>query len=403
MGGVFDGLRVLEMGSGAAGPVATKYLAEQGANVVRIESARRPDFLRILWLTPDSAHGLDGSPMFVLLNPNKRSVAIDMKTEAGVALARRLALWADVLCENFAPGPMERWGLDYASLREENPRLVMVSGCLFGQTGPHRTYPGFGAQGSALSGFNQITGWPDRGSLGPAGTITDSLSPRYVALAIVAALIERERTGRGQYIDVAQVETAVYSQSEVLVRYSASGEVVGRRGNEHERIAPHGIYPCRGDDRWIAIAASGDAAWRALRERMGDPEWARSAGLDTMAGRLARSREIDGHIADWTRDQDADALMRELQEAGVEAGVARDLQGLNDDPQLAARGHFESIEHVHLGPMRFERSGLRLGGHPGGFDRPGPNLGEHTREVLTDELGMSAAEIDELAGVGVLE
>lgn len=402
MPGVFEGLKVLEMGSGAAGPVATKYLAEQGANVIRIESAKRPDFLRILWVTPDSKHGLDGSPMYVLLNPNKRSIAVNMKTEEGVALARRLALWADVLCENFAPGPMDRWGLSWEALRVDNPGLVMVSGCLFGQTGPHRSYPGFGAQGSALSGFNQLTGWPDRGSLGPAGTITDSLSPRYVALAMVAALFERKRTGLGQYIDVAQVETAVYSQSEVLVRYSANGEVVERRGNEHEQAAPHGIYPCRGEESWLAIAVHSDAQWARFRELV-SADWAQRSDFDQRAGRLAHRAALDECIAVWTAGQVADELMQELQTRGIDAGVARDLQGLVEDPQLSSRGHFESVDHVHLGALEFERSGIRLSANPGGFDLAGPNLGEHTQEVLEDELNMSPLEIEELRAAGALE
>src|SRR4029453_10633798 len=210
-GRIFAGVNMLELGAGAAGPVATRYFAEHGARVIRIESAKAPDFLRILWMTPGAKHGLDGSPMFHLLNPDKESLSVNLREAEGIALVRRLALeWADVVTENFAPGPMERWGLDAASLRRAKPALVCVSACLFGQTGAQRSYPGFGGQGSAISGFNHLTGWPDREAVGPAHTITDSLAPRFVALSIAAALFARERTGVGRAIDLAQIEAAVY-------------------------------------------------------------------------------------------------------------------------------------------------------------------------------------------------
>ena len=401
--GVCAGLKVLELGSGAAGPVATKYLAEHGADVIRIESSKRPDFLRVLFLTPDSKHGVDGSPMFILLNPNKRSVALNMKHPEGVALAKRLALeWADVVCENFAPGPMERFGMDYETLAREKADLVMVSGCLFGQTGPHRSYPGFGAQGSALSGFNHLTGWPDRASAGPSGTITDSLSPRYVALAMAAALLERRRTGKGQYIDVSQIETAVYSTSEVQVRYAARGEAVTRNGNRSEQVAPHGVYPCRGVDRWLAIAVWNDDDWERLREQMGRPEWAADPAYATNASRLAAGDALDGAISEWTREQDARELMTRLQAAGIEAGVCQEFREVVDDPQLAHRGHWKRVEHSNVGSLLAERSGFRLSETDGELRTAGPNLGEHTDAILSNCLGLDPAEIERLRADEVL-
>jgi benzylsuccinate CoA-transferase BbsF subunit len=395
--GVFDGLNVLELGSGAAGPVATRYLAEHGARVVRIESAKRPDFLRVLFLTPDSKHGLDGSPMYVLLNPDKESVALNMAESEGVELARRLVAWADVVVENFSPGVMAKWGLDWEGVRALRPDAILVSGCLFGQTGPQRKYPGFGGQGSAIAGFNHLTGWPDREAHGPYGTITDSLSPRYVATALVAALLERRRTGKGRHIDVSQIEAAVYSLSEMIVRRSANGESEVRRGNRSERAAPHGAYPCRGDDAWIAIAVEDDGAWTALVDALGDPEWARDPALARVEGRLAAEARIDEALARVTREEDAHALAERLQAAGVPAGPVQSFADLLEDPQLDHRGHFVPLRHVHLGELPFERSGFRLSASPGGYTRPGPNLGEHDREVLGGILGLSDAEIEDLA------
>jgi benzylsuccinate CoA-transferase BbsF subunit len=391
---VFDGLHVLELGSGAAGPVATRYFAEHGARVIRIESSKAPDFLRILWMTPASKHGFDGSPMFHLLNPDKESLTVDLKQPDGVALVKRLALeWADVVSENFAPGPMERFGLDAATLRAERPALVTISACLFGQTGPQRGYPGFGGQGSAISGFNHLTGWPDREAVGPAHTITDSLSPRFVALAITAALFERRRTGVGRAIDLSQIEAAVYCQSEVVARFSESDEVVTRQGNRDDHAAPHGIYPCAGEDRWIAIAVWSDAEWEALRAELGDPAWARDAALATLEGRLAARDPLDAQLAAWTRGFEETALMQRLQRAGVQAGVVQGEPELLADPQLAHRGHWVPAEHPYLGTLQLERAGFRLSEGPGGFAKPGPLLGEHTDAILREVLGLSGAEI----------
>jgi benzylsuccinate CoA-transferase BbsF subunit len=400
--GSLAGVKILELGAGAAGPVATRYFADHGARVVKVESSKRPDFLRLIHHTGSDPHGLDGAPMYVLMNPNKQSVSIDMSRSEGVELVKRLVDWCDVLSENFSPRAMKRWGLDYQSLRPRKPDLIMVSSCLFGQTGPQRMYPGFGGQGSAISGFNHLTGWPDREAVGPYGTITDSLSPRYVALLIAAALLHRRQTGEGQYVDVSQIETGVYSLSEMMVRYSANGEVMERRGNRCEFAAPHGIYPCRGEDGWIAVAVFSDVEWRALRRAMGNPAFAQDPRFAGTDGRIEHADELDGYLARWTKDFEPYALMEKLRAAGVEAGVVQTADDLGRDPQLAHRGHFQTLDHVHLGPMQFENYGIRLSDSAPHLRTPGPNLGEHNREVLTDCVGLTEDEIRELEREGVL-
>ncbi len=400
--GIFAGVRILELGAGAAGPVATRYFADQGATVVRVESAVRPDFLRLIHLSGNDPHGLDASPMFVLMNPNKKSVSINLSKPEGVAIVKRLVGWADVVSENFSPKAMARWGLDHATLRAEFPGLVMVSSCLFGQTGPQRMYPGFGGQGSAISGFNHLTGWPDRAAVGPHGTITDSLSPRYVALLIGAALLHRRRTGEGQYLDVSQIETGVYSLSECMVRYSGRGELMARQGNASDDAAPHGIYPCRGEDRWIAIACRSDLEWRLLRRALSDPPFARDPRFAGAAGRLAAREELDRRLSEATREQDAYELMERLQAAGIEAGVVQSCDDLLRDPQLAQRGHFQRLEHLHLGELQFEHYGIRPSASPPRLRTPGPNLGEHNAEVLGELLGYHAEELAELASREIL-
>jgi len=391
---LFDGLRVLEIGSGAAGPVAASYLAEHGARVIRIESRERPDFLRTL--APHPKYGLEAAPMFILLNANKETVALNLKHPEGLRLAEELVKWADVVLENYAAGVLEKLGLGHERVRAINPRVVMASGCLFGQTGPQRHYPGFGGQGSAISGFNHLTGWPDGMGYGPAGTITDSLAPRYLASAILAALWRRRRTGEGESIDVSQIETAVYSLSEVVARFSANGEVQGRIGNHSEQCAPHSVYPARGDDRWIALACPTDTDWERLVGAMGRPDWARDARFATNDSRLANQTDLDARIGDWTRAFDAHELAARLQEAGVQAAPVQDANDLLADPQLAHRGHFVRLRHVNLGEMVFERAGMRFSDGSGELRAPGPTLGQHNKEILGGLLGLDDARIAEL-------
>jgi benzylsuccinate CoA-transferase BbsF subunit len=402
---VFAGTTILEMGAGAAGPVAMRYFADCGATVIRIESKARPDFLRTLKLTPNTPGGLDAAEHFAVLNVNKLSVALNLSMPEGVAVAKRLALWADALAENFAPGAMKKWGLDYATLSKERPDLVMISTCLNGATGPHRFYPGFGGQGSALSGFNHLTGWPDREPVGPYGTITDSLSPRYSALLLSSALLHRMRTGQGQHIDLSQVEGGIICLSEALLTYSANGEALGRIGNRARHAAPHGVFRCKdaddGRERWIAIAVHDDADWRKLVAAMGSPAWA-DASLASVGGRLARTGEIECHVDGWTRGEDARALAARLQAASVDAAAVSDLGDLHDDPQLSHRRHFRYVDHPVLGRHPAEMNAIAFADTPADIRMPAPKLGEHTMHVLRELLGMSADEYASLEQKGVL-
>jgi benzylsuccinate CoA-transferase BbsF subunit len=400
---LFAGTTILEFGGGAAGPVATRYFADHGATVVRVESRQRPDFLRTLRLTPGTPGGLDGSQHFAVLNANKRSVALNLGRPEGVALARRLALRADAVAENFAPGAMAKWGLDYASLVRERADLVMISTCLNGQTGPERHYPGFGGQGSALAGFNHVTGWPDREPVGPFGTITDSLSPRFAALLLASALFHRQRTGEGQHIDLSQVEGGIVCLSELVLAWTANAESLCRMGNRSPHAAPHGVFPCAGTDRWIAIAVHDDDDWRRLVHALDAPAWAADPALATVAGRLARVDALEERLAAWTAPQEARALAAQLQAAGVDAAPVQDFGDLHDDPQLAHRAHFRDVEHPVLGRHPVETHAIRFSALAPRIAAPAPRLGEHTDEVLRDLLGLPAEEIARLRDAGVLD
>jgi len=377
----WDGLKILEFGSGAAGPIATRYFAEHGATVLRVESTSRPDFLRVYALGPKNPHGLEGSPMYDGLNVGKRNVTFNLKHPKAVELVRRLAVeWADAVAENFAPRAMRGFGLDYDSLVVDRPDLVMVSACLNGQTGPHKDYPGFGGQGSALSGYNWLTGWADREPVGPHGTITDSLAPRFVATALAAGLLYRERTGHGVYLDVSQVEAALYTLSPWLLAYARNGVTGTRRGNDNPEAKLHGVFPCADEgevgDRWVAIAAWTDAELATLTS---------IAGLD---------------LAAWTATRTRADVAETLQAAGIEAVPVQDFGDVHDDPQVAHRGHFVAHTHPFLGDGLYERNGFRLSDAPSTYARPGPTLGQDQDWVLDEILGLSREEREALTDDG---
>jgi crotonobetainyl-CoA:carnitine CoA-transferase CaiB-like acyl-CoA transferase len=396
--GAFDGVKIVEFGSGAAGPIATRYFAEHGATVVRVESRSRPEFLRTMAVAARSPHGLEGSGIFNALNVGKLSVALNLKHPRGLEVAKRLIFWADVVLENFSPKAMRGFGLDYAALVGEKPDLVMISSCLNGQTGPHREYPGFGSQGSALSGFTHLTSFPEGPPVGPMGTITDSLAPRFSATAIAAALLYKRRTGRGLHFDVSQVEAAAYTLAPWLLDYSVNGRIGQPMANRSPRTAPHGAFPCLGDDAWVAIATWTDEEWAQLASLIGvsDPS------LATLEARLARADEVEALVSEWTRTRTPLEAAERLQTLGIEAVPVQSLGETAADPQIAAREHFQKHSHPVLGDYWYERNGFRLSDAPSGYSGPAPLLAQHNRTVL-ELLGYGATEIAELEARGGVE
>jgi crotonobetainyl-CoA:carnitine CoA-transferase CaiB-like acyl-CoA transferase len=377
-------VKILEFGSGAAGPIATRYFTEHGATVLRVESRSRPDFLRTYALGPKNPHGIEGSAMYDGLNVGKRNLALNLKHPDSVAIVKRLVVeWADAVAENYAPRAMKGFGLDYDTLAQVKPDLVMVSACLNGQTGPHKDYPGFGGQGAALSGYNALTGWPDREPVGPFGTITDSLAPRYVATALAAGLHYHRRTGRGVYLDVSQVETGIWSLAPWLLDYEIDGVIRLRDGNNHADALLHGAFACADEDgvadRWVTIAC-----WTA--------------------DELARLRAVTGDdVGAWTATRTRRAVAEQLQGVGIEAVPVQDFGDLHDDPQLAHRRHFEPHHHPFLGDGLYERNGFRLTASPGGYDQAGPTLGQDNQWVLGELLALTDDEIAALHASSAVE
>jgi crotonobetainyl-CoA:carnitine CoA-transferase CaiB-like acyl-CoA transferase len=391
-------LTMVEFAVSGAGPLIGRYFAEQGAEVLRIESRKHPDYLRVMWANAD--YGFDNSPMFDSLNPGKRSVGIDLSRPEGIRIARTLALGAHAVFENFAPRTLPKLGLDYSTLVADRQDLIMLSSCLNGQTGPHRDFPGFGGQGSALSGYTFLTGWPDRVPLGPAQAVTDSVSPRFAALMLGALLERRARTGHGGYVDLSQVETAAWTLSPWLLSAQVHGSDDARHGNRDVNglAVPHGLFPCRGIDRWVAIAIHDDEDWARLAPLLGDVprEWS------ALAARQRDINAVEAALSRWTQARESMQCAGILQSHDIEAVPVSDGVDNLVDPQLHARGHYQVGTHPTLGERLYERNGFRVSGIAAGYAGPSALLGADTKDVLGRLTGMSTRQINALIEEGVL-
>jgi crotonobetainyl-CoA:carnitine CoA-transferase CaiB-like acyl-CoA transferase len=390
------GLKVLDFSWVGVGPITTKYLADHGATVVRVESHARLDVVRLGPPWHDAKPGIEQSQFYASWNTSKYGIALDLSRPEARDIAQKLAAWADVVVESFTPRVMRGWGLAYDDLRAVNPRLVMLSTCLQGQTGPHALFPGFGQLMAALSGFYEISGWPDRPPAPPYGAYTDFIVPRFAATALLAAIDHQRRTGEGQYIDLSQFEAALHFLSPALLDHELSGTVATRAGNASDHAAPHGVYPCAGDDRWLAVSVRGEAEWRAFRDVLARPAWAEDARFATHESRVAHATALDDAIAAATRSEDAAALAARLQEVGIAAGVVASALDLHADPVLTGWGFFQWLEHPARPAAPYEGHALRLAETPGRLRWPAPTLGEHTALVLGELLGLPEAEVDRL-------
>ncbi|MCH9804561.1 CoA transferase [bacterium] len=377
-----EGVKILDFMWVMAGPAGTRVLADMGATVVRIESNARIDTARTLQPFKDNTNSLESSALFSNMNAGKLGVTINPTTPEGMAVIEDLIRWADVVTESYSPRAMVNFGLDYESVRKINPSVIMLSSCLFGQTGPLAKFAGYGTMAAAMTGFFGITGWPDRAPSGPFGAYTDYISPRFANAALLAALDHRRRTGEGQYLDFAQAEGSMHVIAPLLLDYTINGKVASTVGNSDARCNPHGVFPSQGEDRWVAIACETDEQRAALGALTG--------GLD------------DAAITAWTQVRtDADAELH-LQAVGVPAHRVADNPSMVEDPQLIERGHFIAVPHASLGEVVVEGPKYRLSRTPAIVGQP-PTLGQHTAEVLTDILGYDEERMISLLISGAME
>lgn len=399
---IFTGLKVADFSWAAAGPIVTKQLADNGATVIKVESTRHPDSVRLGGPFAGDKPGLNRSGFFADFNSSKLGIAVDMGHPRAAEVIERLVRWADVVADSFRPGIMERWGFGYERLSEINPSIIMLSSSLYGAGGPWSEHPGFGAQGQALAGIHGLTGWPDRPPAMPKGAYTDSVSPRYATAALVAALIHRDRTGEGQWLEMSQVEATVNFLAPELLDLQLTGHVTRRDGNVDERAVLHGVFPCRGEDRWIAIEVWHEPSWErllaVLGEELPDPLLA-----ETEAVRRSRRDEVEAAVGRLTASRDPFELMATLRRAGVSAGVALRGSDLFTDEALVGRQHFWPLAHPEMGELAYNGPAYRFEATPSALTKAAPCLGEDTRRVLCDVLHLDPDEIADLEKSGLLE
>ncbi|MBI3969489.1 MAG: CoA transferase, partial [Chloroflexi bacterium] len=394
------GVRVLDLSWVLAGPFCTRILADLGAEVIKVEPPVSGDGAR--WNPPFHGRRRDPSRggLFVDLNHNKRAIAVNLKDSRGLEIVRRLATeWADVLLENFTAGTLERIGLDPAELTAANPRLSVIRLSAYGQTGPYRDRIGYAPLMQAMSGLSAVMVYPPDRLAGLGLPLSDYNGGLHGALLALAALLGRDETGRGAIFDLSQFEAAVRLLGPALLEGQAptANQQVGGNRDLARDWAPHGVYPAAGVDRWLALAVPSDEVWSALREALGNPDWAAAPELRTAAGRVARADRLDGLLATWTRTQSPEAAVALLQSAGVPAATVNDGEDLIErDPQLSARNYFQTIELPEHGPIPTPRLPLLFSVTPTTIRRPAPRLGEHNEEVLRNILGFSEAEVDQL-------
>ncbi|OGQ63072.1 MAG: hypothetical protein A2W73_08990 [Deltaproteobacteria bacterium RIFCSPLOWO2_12_55_13] len=399
------GIKVVEFAAFAAGPVVGKHLADHGATVVHIESKVRPDGFRAHYPPyKDNIHGLNRSGLFALCNNDKLDITLNLKkAPKATDLAKRIVAWSDVVIENFSPGTMKRLGLDYEALRKIKPDLIMLSSSNLGQSGPHAHHAGFGSQLSSLAGFTHLTGYPDGPPQILYGPYIDYIAVAYGAVAILAALDYRERTGKGTHIDTAQYETGLQFMAPILLDYKINGKVASRNGNRDPAAAPHGAYPCKGDDIWCVISASSESDWESLCRAMGNPAWTKESRFATLQSRKEHEDELDQKIGAWTTGFTAREITEKLQASGIRAGIVNTMRDIYSDPQLKHRKQWVELEHPEIGKMHYQRPPFFLTRTPSGPERRDPLLGEHNGYFYQELLGLSEKEYQELVVEGVID
>lgn len=397
------GIRIVDFCWIGAGSYTTKILADLGADVLKVESSKSLDSLRLAPPYKDGLRGVNRSGYFADRNSSKRSITVNMKEPRGVELVHRLIADADIVTNNFRPGTMEKLGVGYDALKAINPGIIYIGMSMNGDEGPDRTMLGYGITIAAITSFLGLSGYPDQEPAGTGTNYPDHVpNPCHGAFALMAAIRHKRRTGEGQMIDMAQTEPMLALLPLPVMEFQANGTNVTRQGNRLPGFAPRGVYPTEGDDRWIAISVANDAQWEALGAVLGSTVLNR-AEWRTAVSREAAASEIDAVLGALTRQREGYALMAELQRAGVIAGVVQNAADLVDrDPQLAHRQHWRYLPHAEMGRSIYNGPPYSFASGLAGPRFASPLLGEHTREVFGNDLGLSDGEIDVLIADGVL-
>jgi crotonobetainyl-CoA:carnitine CoA-transferase CaiB-like acyl-CoA transferase len=402
------GIKVADFSWFGAGPICATAMGYFGADVVRVESETRVDGLRTVLPFATGKLGYNVSGWFNNYNAGKWSITLNLNTPRGTELAHDLVRWADVFLTNFTPSVIERWSLTYDDLVKVKPDIIAAYQPMQGFKGPHRDFLGFGAVLTPIAGFSHLCGFPNRPPVGLGTNYPDYvINPIHTLTAILAALRYRRKTGKGQRIVLAQVESAACALGPAIMDYTVNGRVQTRAGNRSPYAAPHGAFPClpnkgagfmgTDEERWCVIAVYTDEEWDALCRVMGDPEWTRDERFATFRGRKENEDEMERLIGAWTGDKTPEEVMERLQAAGVPAAIvqnARDM--LERDPHMKERDYYAYLDHPEAGRTAYDTPGFRLSKVQGGFRSPAPCLGEHTEYVCKEILHLSDEEIAQL-------
>jgi len=407
-----EGIKVADFSWFGAGPICANHLATYGATVIRIESETHIDALRTVAPFAKDKTGYNVSGYFNNFNAGKLGITLNLNTPEGLGVARKIVEWADVFLTNITPRVIERWGLTYETLRDWNPQIIAAYQPMQGYDGPHRDFLGFGAVLTPITGYSHISGFPERPPIGLGTNYPDYvINPGHTLVAIMAALHYRHRTGKGQRIECAQLESSVCPLAPAIFDYTANGVVENRAGNHIAEAAPHNAFKCAPltdggrpmDERWLTIACFSEGEWRALAEAMGSPGWAADPKFATHEARKQDEDELDANINAWTADKDAFQVMEDLQARGVPAHVVESAREMLDfDEHLKARGYFVYLDHAETGRAAYDGPPAKLSRTPGELRAPAPLLGEHTEYVCKEILGLGDDEIADLMVAGAL-
>jgi benzylsuccinate CoA-transferase BbsF subunit len=397
-----EGIRVADFTWVWAGPFCTLQLAHLGAEVIRVESAKRTCVTRLLPPFADGRPGPNRSGYFNQYNQGKLSLALDLKQSEAVAVAKDLIARCDIVCENFAAGVMERMGLGYEVLRRIKPDLIMIALSGYGASGPEREFVSYGPAQVPLSGMSSLTGYTDWPPMHVGISYGDPTGGLYGAAAVLAALLHRAATGEGQYIDLSQQETSITVLGEGVLEQSITGRQPPRAGNRVSHMAPHGVFRCAGEQRWVAIAVRDEAEWQRFAQTIGRPALATDPRFVTLAARKANEDELEALVTEWTLPRPPEEIVAALQDERIPACLSMDSRDIAEDEHLEQSGFFVHLPHREVGTKLHLGIPWRMSDTPCSVRRAAPCLGEHTDDVLERIVGYGAEQVAALRQRGVL-
>ncbi|MBN1615602.1 MAG: CoA transferase [Deltaproteobacteria bacterium] len=418
-----SGIRVCDFSWFAAAPIATKTLADFGAEVIKMEWSAHPDLIRLAMPhTPGTETDLNTGGWFNNYNSSKLCLGMNIAHPKAKEVYDRLIMISDVVVENFSPAMTDKYGIKYENYVDKKPDIIWVDQPMQGLIGPHRTRAGFGAVITPMSGLSYITGFPGRAPVGTNTNYTDYvINPGHLAIATMAALRRRKRTGKGQHIVMSQLASGTTVLGTTILDYTVNGRIREKAGNTSPWAAPHGCYKCKGEsrnvkfitplgvqpglkaERWCVIACFSDEHWWALCDVIGNPAWTVDPKFSTLLARKENEAELDQLIGEWTIDRSPEEVMMLLQQVGVPAGVVQDAEDILGDPHLRSRDYFVYLDHSVAGHNAYDGIGYKLSATPGKLTRPAPRVGEHTEYICKEILGMAEEEITELIVEGLFE